>query len=335
MVFKYLTVILLSLAMLTGCQSSGNKSNGRKGAGQGPPAKSIQTPVFNADSAYSYVARQVAFGPRVPNTTPHDLCAEYLSGEMKRFGADVIVQKAVVTAFDGTKLNAKNIIAQYLPEKNNRILLFAHWDSRPFADHDPDPEKRKTPIPGANDGGSGVGVLMEIARQINKTGINIGVDIIFFDAEDYGTPEFLDMPYKPDTWCLGTQYWCHHPHKKNYTARYGILLDMVGAPDAVFYKELYSKEYAPDLLDRVWNTAADLGYLSYFSFEDGGQIIDDHVYVNKILKIPSIDIIQHEPMSDTNFNAYWHTHADDMNNIDKATLKAVGQTVLKVICSEK
>jgi len=335
MIFRYFSTAALILLLVSGCTNSGTKTSGGTQSASIEKSTSIKTPAFNADSAYSYVDKQVAFGPRVPNTKPHDLCADYLAGELKRFGADVIVQDAPVTAFDGTELKAKNIIGQYNKEKKNRVLLYAHWDSRPFADHDPDPKMRNTPIPGANDGASGVGVLMEIARQINKAGINIGVDIIFFDAEDYGTPEHLDLPYKPDTWCLGTQYWCNHPHVEDYSARWGILLDMVGAPDAVFYKELYSKKFAPDLLDRVWNTAADLGYLSYFSFEDGGQIVDDHVYVNNLRHIPSIDIIQHEPMSDTNFNAYWHTLKDDMSNIDKATLKAVGQTVLQVIYSEK
>ena len=334
MALKHISIITVVLIALAGCQGSGKRA-GSATKEKSSSVKSIKTPIFNADSAYSYVDKQVAFGPRVPNTKEHQQCADYLSSELKRFGANVIVQDAPVIAFDGTELKAKNIIGQYNVEKRNRILLFAHWDSRPFADHDPDPKKRNTPILGANDGASGVGILMEIARQINKSGINIGVDIIFFDAEDYGTPEYLDVKYKPDTWCLGTQYWCNNPHRKDYTARYGILLDMVGAPDAVFYKELYSKKFAPNLVDRVWNAAADLGYLSYFSFEDGGQIVDDHVYVNKLLNIPSIDIIQHEPMSETNFNAYWHTHDDNMDNVDKATLKAVGQTVLEVIYSER
>ncbi len=335
MISRHISILTVALIALLSCQPSGKKSADNQNSTSKTILKTIKTPVFNADSAYSYVATQVAFGPRVPNTKEHLLCADYLSSELKRFGADVIVQDAPVTAYDGKVLKAKNIIGQFNTQKVNRILLFAHWDSRPFADHDPDPQKRNSPILGANDGASGVGVLMEIARQIHKSGINMGVDIIFFDAEDYGTPEHIDVRHKPDTWCLGAQYWGKNPHKKDYTARYGILLDMVGAPDAVFYKELYSKKFAPNLLDRVWNTAADLGYLSYFSFEDGGQITDDHVYVNALRKIPCIDIIQHEPMSDTNFNAYWHTHEDNMNNIDKATLKAVGQTVLEVIYSEK
>jgi len=325
--------LAILLAAMAGCSGSGSKTKGKTATSAS--RSMVTVPAFNADSAYSYVEKQVAFGPRVPNTNAHALCADYLAGELERFDADVIVQDAPVVAFDGTELKAKNIIGRYNKDKKNRVLLFAHWDSRPFADHDPDPKNRNTAIPGANDGASGVGVLLEIARQIKDAGLKIGVDIIFFDAEDYGTPDHLDLPYKPDTWCLGTQYWCKNPHVEGYTARYGILLDMVGAPDAVFYKELYSKEFAPDLLDRVWNSAADLGYLSYFSFEDGGQIIDDHVYVTKERQIPCIDIIQHEPMSESNFNAYWHTLKDDMTNIDKATLKAVGQTVLQVIYSEK
>jgi Zn-dependent M28 family amino/carboxypeptidase len=327
-------LIVALFALLSGCQSSGHQKTNQKEAEQ-QLKTTYNTPVFNADSAYHYIDTQVAFGPRVPNTETHARCAEYLEQEMKRFGASVLVQEAVVEAFDGTMLNAKNIIGQFNPDKNNRILLFAHWDSRPFADHDPDPAKRNQAIDGANDGASGVGVLMEIARQIGQTGHNLGVDIIFFDAEDYGTPDHLNLPYQPDTWCLGSQYWGKNPHKPGYSARYGILLDMVGARDAVFFKEQYSMQFAPDLLEHTWNTAANLGYLSYFSYEEGGQIIDDHIYVHKYRKIPCINIVQHDPMSETSFGTFWHTHNDNMSNIDKGTLKAVGQTVLEVIYSEK
>nr|WP_319401238.1 M28 family peptidase [uncultured Carboxylicivirga sp.] len=295
----------------------------------------IAVPVFNPDSAYVYTERQVAFGPRVPNTEAHKACADYLASEMKRFGADVIVQDAEVRAFDNTVLEAKNIIAQFNPELNNRLLLFAHWDSRPFADHDPDQAKRDEPIDGANDGASGVAVLMEMARQIGKAGHHLGIDIIFFDAEDYGQPDHRDLPYKEDTWCLGSQYWGKFPHKEDYYARYGILLDMVGAKDAFFYHEGYSLQFAPDLVKRIWNTAADLGYGNHFVFDQGGTITDDHVYVNKYRRIPCVDIIQFNPVSNSSFGDYWHTHNDNMSNVDKETLKAVGQTLLQVIYSEK
>ncbi|TAJ14868.1 M28 family peptidase [Marinilabiliaceae bacterium JC017] len=316
------------------CTSTGNKTTNTSDKAD-RKSTTIATPIFNGDSAYHYVDAQVAFGPRVPNTEKHAACANYLASQLKRFGAHVIVQEAPVIAFDGTTLNAKNIIGQFNPEQKKRILLFAHWDTRPFADHDPDPAKRNTPILGANDGASGVGVLLEIARQLGKTDHHLGIDIIFFDAEDYGTPDHKNMPYKEDTWCLGSQYWAKNPHTPNYRAKYGILLDMVGARDALFYKERYSMQYAPNIVEKVWNTAADIGYLRHFSYDLGGQITDDHVYVATIRNIPCIDIIQHDPMSETSFGTYWHTHDDTMENIDKNTLKAVGQTVLEVIYSEK
>lgn len=333
-IVKHTTAGLAVIASLLffGCntQKSDQKSTTIKAKTQ-----QITTPVFNADSAYQYVANQVDFGPRVPNTGEHAACAAYLSNELKRFGADVIVQEADVVAFDNTVLKAKNIIGQFNTEKNNRLLLFAHWDTRPFADYDEDASKHNQPIDGANDGGSGVGVLLEIARLIGQNGHPLGIDIILFDAEDYGQPNHLNLPYKEDTWCLGSQYWGKHPHKPGYTARYGILLDMVGAKNALFYKELYSLQFAPELVDKVWNTGADLGYGQYFSYEHGGMITDDHVYVNQLTNIPCIDIIQHDPASSTSFGSYWHTHNDNMDNIDKQTLKAVGQTVLEVIYNEK
>ena len=148
------------------------------------PVVVVNTPNFNQDSAYNFIQKQVDFGPRVPNTKAHKECAIYLEKTLENYGAKVLVQEAVVTAFNNDKLQIKNIIGQFSPEKKNRVMLFAHWDTRPFADHD-DKNKHK-PIDGANDGGSGVGVLLEIARQISKENTTVGVDIIFFDAEDYG-----------------------------------------------------------------------------------------------------------------------------------------------------
>jgi hypothetical protein len=323
------TSLLFLTTLITSCGQPSQKAKTTKAA-----KPKLTTPAFNADSAYHYIESQVNFGPRVPNTPEHLACADYLTEKLTQFGADVIVQKGEVTAFDGTHLNIRNIIGQFNPEKNDRILLFAHWDTRPFADHDPDSTKRNTPIPGANDGASGVGVLMEIARQLGQQPTNPGVDIIFFDAEDYGTPDHIKVAYKPDTWCLGSQFWGKNPHKKNYYARFGILLDMVGAPNAQFYRERNSLEYAPKMVDYIWNIAGELGYSAWFNFEEGGMITDDHVYVNKHLHIPTIDIIQHDPMSDSSFGYYWHTLDDSMKNVDKETLKAIGQTVMEVIYRE-
>ena len=226
----------------------------------------------------------------------------------------------------------KNIIASFSPEKNNRVALFAHWDSRHIADHDT--ENQSSPILGANDGGSGVGVLIELARQFSKKNPTIGVDIILFDAEDYGQPENSIYPLMQDSWCLGSQYWSKNPHKQNYFARYGILLDMVGAKDATFRHEQISFYYASSILQKVWRKANRLGFGKYFVFENAQQIVDDHLYVNQITGIPTIDIIEYDPATPSNFNKHWHTHKDDMNNIDKETLNAVGQTILDVIYHE-
>ncbi len=328
--WKYIT--LVTLTIIFGCNSNNAKTNiaGEKSKKQ----KTIKIPSFNADSAYQYVDEQVAFGPRVPNTDAHTKCANYLSSKLEEFGADVIVQEAQLIAFDNKVLNAKNIIGQYNPELKNRVLLFAHWDSRPFADHCEDPARRNEPILGANDGASGVGVLLEVARCLKNDTLPIGIDIIFFDAEDYGIPDHLDVQWKPDTWCLGSQYWSKNPHTPNYYAQYGILLDMVAAPQATFFQEQQSLQFAPRIVKKVWNTANDIGFGNHFVYDKGGAITDDHVYVNNILGIPCIDIIQFDPTTNSSFGSYWHTHNDNMNVIDKNTMKAVGQTLLHVIYNE-
>lgn len=312
-------------------------SCGQKPSGESVSIKEVtqvmndsQTPVFNADSAYLYVENQVAFGPRVPNTQAHKNCGNYLADELRRFGATVFEQEAILEAYNGTKLEAKNIIGSYNTENKKRILLFAHWDSRPYADDDPDPKNHYTPIDGADDGASGVGALLEIARQINQKDPGVGIDIIFFDAEDYGQHN-ASTTYKSDTWCLGTQFWVKNPHVPNYKADYGILLDMVGHKNAVFYKELVSLKYAAPIVERIWSTARDLGYGKYFINAKGGDLIDDHVYVIKGRNIPCVDIINYDPNTEKKFGDYWHTVDDTMDNISTETLKAVGQTVLEVI----
>lgn len=295
------------------------------------------SPGFNADSAYMFIEKQVTFGPRVPNTSQHIVCGNYLVEQLKSFGAEVIEQKADLKAYDGTILKARNIIASFDKENKDRILLFAHWDTRPFADQDASEKNHRTPIDGANDGASGVGVLLEIARNIQSKKPNLGIDIIFFDAEDYGVPEFDRGLFSSsdDTWCLGSQHWSKNPHTPNYKARFGILLDMVGAHDATFLKEYFSKQYAAGTVEKVWRTARNLGHGKYFVDRDGGAITDDHLPVNKNLKIPSIDIIQFDPNTPNGFGDYWHTVNDNMSMISKETLKAVGETVLEVIYLEK
>ena len=297
-------------------------------------SKVVELPVFSSDTAYYHIQKQVDFGFRIPNTDAHKACADYLANTLRAYGATVVEQRAQLRAFDGTMLDAVNIIGSYNLEAKARVLLFAHWDTRPWSDHDPVEANRKTPVTGANDGASGVGVLLEVARQLQLKAPTVGVDIIFFDAEDYGAPETF-TGNSEDSWCLGSQYWARNPHKNGYKADYGILLDMVGAPGATFYKEQISMHYAAHIVKKVWDKAQTLGFSQYFINEELGAITDDHLYINRIAGIPSIDIIQYDKYSSKGFGHYWHTINDTMENIDKSTLHAVGTTVMHVVYSEK
>lgn len=331
---KIISLFILPLAFSL-FLSCGNNSNEKKTEKDSVMVtQNIPVPDFNADSAYHFVGIQTEFGPRVPNTPAHSKCALWLEQKLNSYKAEVYVQKDKVRAYNGTELNMKNIIGSFNPDLTNRIMLCAHWDSRPYADWDPDSSKHRTPIDGANDGASGVGVLLEICRIISENKLNIGVDIIFFDAEDYGEPQDDDSKYDENNWGLGSQYWSRNPHKPNYTARYGILLDMVGVPDANFTKEDFSVQYAPDVVNKVWDAAGRSGYEKYFSSELTNPITDDHYFINTIRGLPTIDIIHHDKNTASGFYKYWHTLKDNLENVDKNSLKAVGQTLIRLIFEE-
>lgn len=279
---------------------------------------------FNADSAYMYLAKQVAFGPRVPNTVAHKQAGDWLVDELNRHGAKVVEQKMQLKAFDGTILDARNIFARINPEEKERILLLAHWDCRPWADKDPDPAKRNVPVDGANDGASGVAVLLEIARQLSLNPISKGIDILFVDAEDWGTDG------DDSSWALGTQYFVQNPPLKGYSPNYAILLDMVGGQDAVFCREYFSERSAPQISEGIWQKAHQLGHGQMFLNRMGTAVMDDHV---ELIKggIPSIDIIEYHPDGETGFNSRWHTTSDNLEGISKTTLKAVGSTLISYL----
>ena len=260
------------------------------------------------------------------------MCGDWLVAKLKSFGAEVTEQTATLKAYNGDKLPMRNIIGSFNTDTRKRVVLCAHWDSRPWADNDPDEKNHYTPIDGANDGASGVGVLLEIARQLQAHTPAIGIDIIFFDAEDYGVHS--DDPYYADeSWCLGSTYWARHPHKTDYFARFGILLDMVGAPGTRFCQELNSRRYAGKIVDKVWQTAGAIGFGTYFPLARGGNVTDDHLPLNEIARIPTVDIISYD--EEHGFGEHWHTVKDDMSWIDAATLRAVGQTVLHVFYNER
>ncbi len=291
-------------------------------------------PLFNGDSAYAFVAKQVSFGPRVPGSAAHKACGDWLVAKLKDYGASVVEQNAQVTIYNGQKVPMRNIIASWQPEKKERILLFTHWDSRPMADQDP--ERKNEAIDGANDGGSGVGILLEIARAMAKEAPQLGVDIFFTDVEDMGEPHgAMGLGEESlKTWCLGAQYWTKNPHVPNYKARFGILLDMVGSENAKFAKEGYSMKYAAGIVDKVWKAAATAGHGDRFLSEVRNYVgVDDHVFVNEY-GIPSVDIIAFEPNTG-GFPATWHTHADNLAHISQESLQAVGATVAQVVWTER
>lgn len=292
-------------------------------------------PAFIADSAMAYCQAQCDFGPRTMNSKAHDLCEEWIVNKFKGFGLEVETQKADLTGWDGTKLHSTNIIAHFNPQAQRRILICAHWDSRPWADNDPDSANWHKPVLAANDGASGVGVMLELARILqNDTTLAIGVDLVCFDAEDYGTPQWAEKREDSEsTWALGAQYWAKNL-PENYEPQFGILLDMVGGQGAKFYQEQFSLRYAASIVDKVWSAARHAGFSSLFTNEVGGGITDDHIPVNEA-GIPTVDVIPFYPDCDqSSFGPTWHTVNDDMEHLDINTLKAVGQMLIQVIYSE-
>lgn len=328
-------VFLFSVFLLSDCNS--NKPVQEERVEQTSEIRAL-VPEFNADSAFHFISEQTGFGPRVPNTRSHLNCGDYLVQKLRSYQAEVQVQEFQQKAYNGEMLNLRNIIASFNTEKTKRILLAAHWDTRPVADKDS--VRTGAPIDGANDGASGVGVLLEIARTIAGLPLdNIGIDIILFDGEDYGEPDSYpnQIPAEPGKswWCLGSQYWSVNKHQPRYMAFYGILLDMVGATGATFYREGVSMLYAERIVDKVWTTAAKLGYQQYFIQQNSPEITDDHLFINRDARIPTINIVDYAPDNQYSyFPFYHHTHADNISIIDRNTLKAVGQTVLHVLYHE-
>ncbi len=291
-------------------------------------------PSFNADSAFSFCAAQCNFGPRPMNSEAHEACGEWIAEKFRSFGCQVVTQRADLRGYDGTMLKSTNIMARFRPELTTRILLCAHWDSRPWADNDPDEANHRKPILAANDAASGVAVMLEVARLLPDS-LSIGVDFVCFDAEDWGTPQWYEGEDPGDSWALGAQYFAANL-PEGYEARYGILLDMVGGQGARFYQEGVSLQYAPAIVEKVWRAARSAGYGSFFPMDSGGFITDDHVPLNRTAHIPTIDIIPYYPdCQQSSFGPTWHTLSDDMQHIDRNTLKAVGQTLIQVLFTEK
>ena len=330
---KLLTGCLLAVSLTTvayGCKGKANNN--------GNTADTVATakpagPQFNADSAYAFTAAQCRFGPRTLNSTAHEACGKWIAEKFRQFGCEVQEQKTDLKGYDGTLLKSTNIIARFNPKAKKRILICAHWDSRPWADNDPDSTNRKKPVMAANDGASGVAVMLETARLLQADGkLTVGVDFVCFDAEDWGVPQWeTNYQDNGDSWALGAQYYSQN-FPSGVKPEFGILLDMVGGEGAQFYREGMSLQFAPDVVNRVWDAAKSAGFGAYFPDAVGGMVTDDHVPVNQNCGIPTVDIIPYYPdCRQSSFGPTWHTVNDTMDHIDRNTLQAVGQTVIQVL----
>ncbi len=291
------------------------------------PARQYAVPVFDRDSAYAFLAKQLEPGPRVPGSEAHEKTRKWMVQKFKDYGFEVIEQKFPQKTFDGKTFEGVNIIARYAPAESRRIMMASHWDSRPFADS-PLSKNPEQAVPGADDGASGVAVLLEIARRISENPFDgLGVDLVLFDLEDYG-----ESGGSETSWGLGAQYYARN--LPPIAPQYGILLDMVGAPNPRFTKEQVSMTYAPQIMNKVWRLARSMGHKQMFVNVPTGPLVDDHYFVNTIAGIPMIDIINRPVGTSTGFVAHWHTPHDDLSAIDKNTLGAVGQVLLAVIYRE-
>ena len=323
-------IVCIAMFLMAGCHQRADK-HGQSSA-SAINYNNVAIPDFNADSAYGYVAAQVACGYRTPGSQGQLRCADYLARQMRRWCDTVIVQDFPTTLWNGQEVRGKNIIATLNARpgasENGRVLLAAHWDSRMWADHDPDKNNHRKPFDGANDGASGVAVLMELARAISTDRISIPIDIIFFDVEDQGVPEWASEPSN-DSWCKGSQYWSRNPHTPFYRATFGVLLDMVGTQAPRYTKEQFSREYASGIMNKIWTVADALGYGKMFVNLETDPILDDHYYVNRLSGTPMIDIVQNTP--GCSFFKYWHTMGDNLEHVDKNSLKAVGDVLLKTL----
>lgn len=272
-------------------------------------------PAISADTAFSYIQKQLSFGYRIPGTQEHLNCANWLYSRLLATCDTVYFQKGSAKTTTGKTIPVYNLVGSFKPGSKQRMILASHWDSRPWGDNDTKDQDK--PIEAANDGASGVAVLLDLARVLKNQPPPVGVDIIFFDAEDLGKPGF------ENSFCLGSQYWAANPHTPGYKAQFGVLLDMVGGKDAQFFQEAYSLNNAAWVLSHVWGLASELGYGAQFVNTPIGAIEDDHYHVTKGTRIPMIDIIQHDPEKGS-FAPYWHTHSDNIDAVDKATLGKVG-----------
>lgn len=281
-------------------------------------------PSFSGERAFRYLKMQCDFGPRAPGSEGHQKCGDFLVEELKKYADSVWEQAFDYTDREDTSrvYRGRNIIASFnlKPPNNYRVLLCAHWDTRPYADKDADPANRRLPVPGANDGASGVAALLEMARILKQHPLDFGVDIILFDLEDLGAYNASLYPDSLNQFCIGSEHFAGS--QPEYRPRYGILLDMVGDKSLIIKKEGYSVANAGSVVNKVWAAARKTG-ASAFVEEEGELLQDDHVPFLK-RGIPVIDLIDFD-------YPYWHTIQDTPDKCSAESLQQVGDVLVEVL----
>ncbi len=317
-------ILCTAIVALTGCDKLKDRFSGPKTS-------------FSGDSALAYVKAQLAFGPRTPGTPAHDKAGDWIVAEMKKRTDSVVVQSWMQTTAKGAQLPLRNILARFNPSATQRVLYLTHWDTRPTADEDPNFGNKARPILGANDGASGVGLFLALGDVFKKTPPSVGVDLLFVDGEDWGSFDPDSSGNYPDA-LFGSQYFANHLPSPDYKPLYGVLFDMIGDADLQIYQEANSVQQAPEVVNRVWQTAADLGYDKYFLNEVGMQITDDHVpFLRKGIHVIDVIDMQYGPLPPVH-NAftpsspnYHHTMQDTFDKLSAKSLQIVGDVAVTLV----
>ncbi len=319
---KHLLVVCVLLML--GCAKEGPRPQSEAPGTQAGTVSSIVVPAFSGREAFRFLTAQTDLGPRNPGSKGHGRCLAYLEQALVRLADTVRLQPFPHPGYDGTTLQLTNVIASFKPESSARILLCAHWDTRPRADRDENPRRRDEPIIGANDGASGVAVLLQLATLLKAQPPTVGVDIVLFDGEDYGR--------EGDTgnYLLGSRHFASTASRTS-VPRFGILLDMVGDAALEIPRERYSVRYAPDIVNTIWSTARGLGITEFVDYL-GAEIIDDHLPLNEA-GIRTVNIIDFDYPDPT--HRYWHTHDDTPDKCSPESLEAVGTVVANVVYNER
>ena len=312
-------MLCVALSVSTACGAKGDRP---------AVAASRTSNEFNADSAMSYIRQQLAFGPRVPGTEPARKTGDWIVTRLRTTADVVFEQRWTHTLATGKTLPMRNILARFNPDAKDHILYVTHWDTRPVADSDPDPAKTKLPIPGANDGASGVALLLAVSDALKKAPPKTGVDLLFVDGEDWGT-------FTPDVDVLiGSSYFAQHLPSPGYKPLFGVLWDMIGDADLDIYQEVNSAQAAPEVVQMVWGLAKDMGYEKYFIPEARDPITDDHVPLIKAgLRVIDVIDIDYGPRDASGYvtTSYHHTMQDTIDKVSAKSMKIVGDVAVALL----